>query len=271
VEEFHGVMGITVKDLISGYELKINENEVFPVASSIKIPILIELFRKAKAGLVNLDEEFTIQEKNKTKGSGVLNELGNGTITLTMRDLATLMIIVSDNTATNILIDIVGMDDVNLMLGELGLKETKLQRKMQDYIAASKGRENISTPLEFMRLLEYLYDRKGLDTWVCEQTLSVLKKSKDTAITRGIPMRVEVANKPGGMLGVSCDVGIVYQPHRPYIIVIMTKEIPLSDPKKLFAMEQMVNISKIVYEYFWYVSSANPYGMIVPKEELKKK
>lgn len=268
-EDFSGVMGISVKDLVSGDEFNINENEVFPVASSIKIPILMEFFRQAKSGILDLDSKITIKKEDKTKGSGVLKELGDDTVTLTLRDLATLMIIVSDNTATNMLIDKVGMDDVNHLIQELELVETKLQRKMQDYQAASREQENISTPYEFMRLMGCLFRKKGLDPWVCEQTLSVLKKHKITPISRGLPMGLEIANKPGGMMGVSCDIAIVFQPNRPYIIVIMTKNIPLSDTKKLLAGERMTEVSRIVYEYFRFESSANIYGMIVPETELK--
>ena len=268
-KDFGGVMGIAIKDLVSGDEFTINENEVFPVASSIKIPILMEFFRQAKSGILDLDRKMTIQEGNKTRGSGVLKELGDGTVTLTLRDLAILMIIVSDNTATNMLIDKVGMDDVNRLMQELGLVETKLQRKMQDYQAASRGQENISTPLEFMRLMECLFMQKGFDAWVCEQTLSVLKKLKITPISRGLPVGLEIANKPGGMMGVSCDIAVVFQPNRPYVIVIMTKQIPLIDTKKLLAGERMTDVSRMVYEYFRFESSANIYGMIVPETELK--
>jgi beta-lactamase class A len=268
-EDFGGVMGISIKDLVSGDEFNINEKEVFPIASSIKIPILMEFFRQAKSGILDLDSKMTIQEGNKTKGSGVLKELGDGTVTLTLRDLATLMIIVSDNTATNILIDKVGMDNVNRLIQELGLVETKLQRKMQDYQAASRGQENISTPFEFMRLMECLFMQKDFDAWVCEQTLSVLKKLKITPISRGLPVGIEIANKPGGMMGVSCDIAVVFQPNRPYVIVIMTKQIPLSDTKKFQAVERMTEVSRMVYEYFRFESSANVYGMIVPETELK--
>lgn len=266
--DFNGVMGISIKDLVSGDEFNINENEVFPVASSIKIPLLMEFFRQVKSGMLDLYSEITIQEGNKTKGSGVLNELGDGTVTMSLQDLATLMIIVSDNTATNMLIDKVGMDDVNLLMQNLGLMETKLQRKMQDYPAALNGQENISTPFEFMKLMECLFRKKGLDAWVCEQTLSVLKKPKITAISLGVPMGLEIANKPGGMIGVSCDAAIIFQPNRPYVIIILTKEISLSDTRKILAGKRITEVSSLVYEYFQFESSANVYGMIVPESEL---
>ena len=268
-EAFDGVLGVSTKDLVSGEEFHVNENIVFPVGSSIKIPILIELFRKAKAGVVDLNEVVTVQEEDKARGSGVLLELGNDTVSMTILDIATLMIIVSDNTATNMLINITKMADVNDMMSGLGLRETKLQRKMLDYEAASKGLENLSTPKEFMKMMEYLYKQENLDPWVCEETLNVLKKSEKGTIVRGLPLGIEIANKPGGIEGVSCDVGIVYQPNRPYVLVIMAKSIPQSDPKKLRATDQMTRVSGVVYEYFSSMSTATTYGRFIPAEELK--
>ncbi|NVM56045.1 MAG: serine hydrolase [Candidatus Helarchaeota archaeon] len=249
-DDFDGLMGISVRDLASGDEFHLNGDVVFPVASSIKIPILIELFNKAKAGSIDLDKKVTIRDGDKVKGSGVLKEMGDGTVTLTMRDLATLMIIVSDNTATNMLIDAVGMDDVNAMLRELGLEETRFHRKMQDHQAISEGRDNFSTPSEFARLMERLFGHEGIDQWVCDQTLLVLRKPKATPISRALPYEVEVADKDGDMPGVRCDVGVVYQPERPYVIAIMTKNVPPSDLKKLRTNEAITNVSKMTYEHF---------------------
>lgn len=250
VEDFDGVMGISVKDLASGDEFHLNEDVVFPVASSIKIPILVELFNKARAGSIDLDGKAIIRDGDKVKGSGVLKEMGDGTVTLTTRDLATLMIIVSDNTATNMLIDAVGMDDVNTMLNELGLEETRLQRKMQDHQAISEGRDNFSTPSEFARLMERLHRHEGIDPWVCEQSLSVLRKPKATPISRALPYEVEVADKGGDMPGVRCDIGVVYLPERPYVLSIMTKDVPPSDLKKLRTNEAITEVSKMTYEHF---------------------
>jgi beta-lactamase class A len=250
VEDFDGLIGVSVKDLTSGDEFHLNENVVFPVASSIKIPILIELFNKARVGKIDLDKEETIRDEDKVKGSGVLKEMGDGTVTLTTRDLATLMIIVSDNTATNMLIDAVGMIDVNTMLNELGLEETRLQRKMQDHQTISEGKDNFSTPSEFARLMERLHRHEGIDPWVCEQSLSVLRKPKATPISRALPYEVEVADKDGDMPGVRCDIGVVYLPKRPYVLSIMTKDVPPSDLKKLRTNEAITEVSKMTYEHF---------------------
>ena len=126
----NGIMGIAAKDLISGEEILLNENLIFPQASSIKIPILIELYKQAEAGKIGLNRKLALGEKAKVGGSGVLKELGDNSVEMGMRDYAVLMILVSDNTATNLIIDLVGMNNVNQSLKSWGLEKTELRRKM---------------------------------------------------------------------------------------------------------------------------------------------
>jgi len=247
-EEFDGVMGVSVKDLTTGDTLSVNGDEQFLAASSIKIPILIELHKKAKAGTLNLETEVTVKDDVKVGGTGVIKELGD--VTLTIRDLATLMITVSDNTATNILIDIAVMDDVNTTMEELGLNTTRLRRKMQDYEAIAQGKENHSTPNEFTRLMEILHTSEGLDPWIAEQTLNILRKPKTTAINRLLPYDVEIASKYGNMRNSYCDVALVYHPQSPYIITVMTKYIPTDDIRKQRTIDAISEVSKTAYDHF---------------------
>lgn len=251
---FDGVMGIAVKDLTAGDEIGVDWDERFLAASSIKIPILIELFRKAEAGAVDLGERVTVGDDVKVGGTGVLKEMGDGTATLALSDLASLMITVSDNTATNILIDVVGMEDVNGLLEGMGLRTTRLMRKMQDSEAIAMGRENYATPREFMRLMAALYASEGMDPWVSEQTLSVLKKPKTTAINRLLPYEVNVASKYGNMRDSYCDVGVVYHPERPYVISVMTKEIHEGDVRKQRTIDAISKVSRMVFDHFDSIS-----------------
>lgn len=246
--EFSGSMGVSVKDLSTENMITVKGNESFPAASAIKILILLEFFRKARTGTLDLDEFTTITDDIKVGGTGVLKELGE--VSITLRDLATLMITVSDNTATNILIDITDMNDINVTLERLGLQTTRLLRKMQDYDAIAQGKENCSTPNEFTRLMEILHKREGMDPWVAEQTLAVLKKPKTTAINRLLPREVEVASKYGDMSDSYCDIALVYLPKSPYIISVMTKHIPISDIRKQNAIDAISNVSKITYDFF---------------------
>jgi len=247
---FEGVMGIAVKDLTSSDEIGVDWDERFLAASSIKIPILIELFRKAKEGAVNLEERVTVGDDVKVGGTGVLKEFGDGTATLALSDLASLMITVSDNTATNILIDVVGMEDVNRLIEDIGLTTTRLLRKMQDSEASAKGRENYATPREFMELMGALHAGKGIDPWVSEQTLSVLMKPKTSAINRLLPYQVKAASKYGTMRDSYCDVGIVYTPDGPYVLSVMTKEIPDDDVRKQRTIDEISKVSRMVFDHF---------------------
>jgi beta-lactamase class A len=263
-DEFPGVMGIAVKDLSSGDELLVNADEIFPIASSIKVAILIEFFKKVEKGAIKPSELLTFRREQRVSGSGVLKELGEETVTMSLLDYATLMITVSDNSATNICIDLVGMEEINETLAQLGLKTTRLVRRMMDLDGLIAGRENISTPREMVQLMDALHGKRGLSPWVCERTLEMLKKPKEGilegVIRNAVPDNISVADKSGWVEGAACDVGIVYLPKRPYAAAIMAKHIPASDPKGLRALESMTLVTKLVHEHFTEIDSATPYG-----------
>lgn len=177
--EFDGVMGIAVKDLGTGETFFANADTVFPQASSIKIPILLELFRQARAGTLKLDERVDVKKAQMAAGSGVLLHFSDAGSALSLRDLAVLMIVLSDNTATNVLIDRVGMQNVNDNLRRLGLTQTRLQRIMLDVDSQRASRENLSTPREMVLLLEMLDAGKTLDPKSTQAALEILKYSKN--------------------------------------------------------------------------------------------
>jgi beta-lactamase class A len=258
-----GVIGVAVKNLVTGETFLINENLTFPQGSAIKIPILIEVMKQASEGKFKLTDKVKIEKKQQVGGSGVLKEFGDGLSELSIYDLAVLMITVSDNTATNILIDLVGMDNVNKTLEKLGLKNTKLQRKMIRPDASARGDENISTPMEAMKLMEMLYKNEIVSKDVSQNVLAILTKKKEGNLTKYLPADVKVANKPGGIEGVTCEWGIVFLPRHPYVIVVM------SNYNLKTAQESIAQISKIVYEHFWRISLSTKYGTRVPIELLK--
>ncbi|MCH8207339.1 MAG: serine hydrolase [Chloroflexi bacterium] len=221
VDEFPGVAGVCVAGLASPHRLKVRPNEVFPTASSIKIHILAQLMLRAERGEVDLGKRICVTPQMRAAGSGILADL-DGDVELTIGDLATLMIIVSDNTATNICIDLAGMEETNDLIRELGLRSTHLRRKMQDNAAVAEGRENVSTPEEMVAVLERLYNDRP-STKAARMCLDVLRKPKPGPLRKGIPPAVPLANKTGGVENVSCDAGIAYLPRRPYAIAVMTK------------------------------------------------
>jgi beta-lactamase class A len=215
-----GVVGYEVRDLTSGERFGHLERAVFPTASAIKLAIVYELFRQVDEGRVRLDDTLTLDRKKAVGGSGVLFELG--TPTLSIRDYATLMVTLSDNTATNVLIDLVGMDNVTARMSALGLGSTKLRRRMIDLAAARRGDENVSTPAELVRLLDVINKGEGLTPATRDAAIALLKKGKENRLRRGLPAGVETADKGGELEGVRVDSGIVFAKNRPYIICVMT-------------------------------------------------
>lgn len=254
-----GVLGVAVKDLKTGKTFFLNEREVFPQASSIKIAILLEVFKQAQEGKLSLDELLTVDEDRRVGGSGVLYLLGRPSLSLSVRDTAVLMVVLSDNTATNLLIDKVGMEAVNRRVGALGLRGTRLQRKMMDLTAAAEGRENISSPLEMMTLLEKIWKGEALGEPYRKGLLDILSIHKDSPIRAGVPEGIEVAEKPGGLEAVRCDSGIVMMPGRPYVICVMTtylKRDADGDPA-------IARVSRLVYDHFSRLERSSDYGRIV--------
>jgi beta-lactamase class A len=257
--EFDGVMGIAVKDLGTGETFFANADTVFPQASSIKIPILLELFRQAQAGTLKLDERVDLKKSMMAQGSGVLLRFGDGSA-ISLRDLAVLMIVLSDNSATNILIDRVGLQNVNENLRRLGLTQTRLQRIMLDIDAQRASRENLSTPREMVMLLEMLDGGKTLDPKNTQAALEILKYPKNTALRRSLPASVTLASKPGGISGVACESGIVYLPGKPYAISVMTTYDKDSDA----ADNAITEVSRRVYAYFERLARSNSLGARLP-------
>ncbi len=255
-----GALGLSVLDLTSGERFDVNENLVFPQASAIKIAILMEVYKQAHEGKFKLTDLRRIEKKDKTGGSGVLNELGDGSVQLSIYDLCVLMILVSDNTATNLLIDLVGMENINRTLDSLGLKKTRVQRRMMDSAASWRGDENVSTPNEAARIMEILFKGTFINRKACDEMLAILKKPKKGDIKSGLPEDVAVAFKPGGIPGVKTEWCIVYLKDRPYVVIVMENYGVEDD-----AAGAMKIISKTLHEYFSRLARATPHGTYVDK------
>jgi beta-lactamase class A len=254
-----GILGLALKDLKTGKTFLINEREVFPQASSIKIAILLEVFKQAEEGRLKLDEFIALEESGKVAGSGVLFYLGRPSLRLSVRDTAVLMIVLSDNTATNLLIAKVGMDAVNKRLDGLGLAKTRLQRKMMDLKAAAEGRENVSTPLEMLTLLEKVWKGDILKEPFRKDFLDILAIPKDSPLRSGVPEGIDVAEKPGELEGVRCDSGVVMLPGRPYILCVMTTYLKLDGDGN----PAIAGISRLAYEHFSRLERSSEIGRVV--------
>jgi beta-lactamase class A len=262
-----GVLGVAILDLTDGHKFLLRENEVFPQASSIKVAVLAELFHQSHqsaqgtANKAKLSDLYTVQSSDIVADSYIMEGLTPGVTRVTNRDLATMMVAVSDNSAANVLIDRVGMQNVNALMDTLGLSHTRLRRKMMDVKAAAEGRENISTPAEMMTLLAALYQGKVLDKTTTEDFFKVLSIHKESSIPRELPDWVRIANKPGELEGVRNDSGIVFADKRPYVICVMTTY--LRNERQ--GEDAIAKISGAVYRMFDRLGRASEYGRVVSR------
>jgi len=243
ISNFHYPIGIAFLDLNSNEKYQFNEREIFPTASAIKIEILIHLMKEHERGNLNLYEN--IQVKDRTGGSGLLQYFDQSDLRLSFYNLALLMIQQSDNAATNILIDKLGMENINKTIQQLGLKSTKLQRKMMDFEARKLGKENISSPEDKLKLLEIIYKQQFLSDSLNNEVLKILSIPKSTPLLNDIYEELTLASKGGELDDVRCEMGIFFCKDFNYILVVMTKDLPHSK----IGEDMIGKISKIVFDY----------------------
>lgn len=264
-QQLDGVLGVAILDLDSGQQLLVHPDEVFPQASSIKIAVLAELYHQTEQsahgmhGKATLTDRYVVRAADLVADSAILGGLTPGVTSLTNRDLATMMVAVSDNSATNVLIDRVGMDNVARLTQSLGLAHTQLRRKMMDLDAAAHGRENISTPREMMQLLEQLYRGKVIAPPLLDDFFAMLATAKDSFIPRDLPPELKIANKPGELEGVRNDSGIVFLKNRPYVICVMTTYLA----NERAGEEAITRISSLAYGVFDRFSRASDLGRVI--------
>jgi beta-lactamase class A len=261
-----GVMGVAILDLTDGRSLLHNADRVFPAASSIKIAILLELYRQDQEahagakGKAKLDDIYSFDPKDLVEDSRIMAGLSPGVTRVTNRDLAQFMVAVSDDAAANILIERVGKDNVNAMLRSLGLSKTVLRRKMMDIAAARRGDENVATPREMVRQLEAIFKGKAVDKETTAVLIKQLSTKKDSYVPRLLPDDVQVANKLGELEAVRNDSGIVYAQNRPFAISVMTAY----DRDEKAAERAIREVALEAYHYFEMRGKASEYGRILP-------
>ena len=232
---------LAAKNLTTGKIVELRGNEKVRTASTIKLPLLVEIYAEANEGKLKLDEELIMREADMVSGSGVLRELTAGT-RMKLRDIANLMIVVSDNTATNMLMERVTADAVNARMDKLGLPATRLMRKIrgdgtqlkaaQGWSKAGEIEENkkfgigSSTSLEMLRLLELLAEGKLPGS---KEMIAILKRQQyKDGLGRKLP-GLTIANKTGALDHLRSDVGIVYTKGGPIAIAITVEDIPAID------------------------------------------
>lgn len=233
-----------------------NEDLIFPQASAIKIPILAEVVQQSTKGKFKLTDEVKLDKDKYVGGSGVLNNL-QGSVTLTIRDICMLMLKYSDNTATNYLINLVGMENINKTMKELGLADIKLQRLMMDVKASQAGRENIASPKAAALLMHKLIQGKLINKEVSELVIELLEYTADIngRLKANLPSACKVLFKPGQIPGVSTEWAIFYIHDKPVVVVAM--ESMIDENVKHDSMEKA---GLLIYKYFDKQYSSSPYG-----------
>ena len=278
VSQVPGVVGVAARHLGTGHSIEHNADEAFFTASTFKVPILAEVYRQVDAGTLDLSQRIELTDTLRVPGSGVLRELDNG-VAPTFHDLAMLMIIVSDNLATDILYHTAGKDNINRTMADLGLTRTKLPMSCRDLLfslaglavseslddfwevsdrveqgyhglppdcdALNEEKSDVSSPADMVRLLEVVHNGELLSSGSRDGMLHILKRQKlRSIIPYYLPPDVIVAHKTGGVYSVRCDVGIVWGKSGPYAVAIMAKRITDGtdlDPK-------LARISRLIYD-----------------------
>ncbi len=253
-----GVAGVAFHDLGTGDTAYVNADDSFHAASTMKVPVMIELFRRIDAGALALDQGILLvnQFGSIVDGSSYSLDAGDDSDSsayaevgkrVPVRELIDRMITRSSNLATNALIELVGADHANATAHELGAKNIRVLRGVEDNKAFHAGLNNTTTARDLAVLLEAIEGGRAASRASCDAMRDILLRQEFSAeIPAGLPPGTKVAHKTGWITGVLHDAAIVYPPNRkPYVLVVLTREIP--DEK--VARQLIVDISRLVYEH----------------------
>lgn len=233
-----------VKDLRSGEVCTFNENEVVPSASLIKMFILIKTFDLIREGILSLTDEIEVKAGDIVAFS-VLEFLAPRKYML--EELLRLMIVYSDNTATNVLMDKLGIDQINEGIKKLGYRDSKLCRKMMDFKAAEEGRQNYTSVKEMFDLMDRLYSSTLLGSPYDEQMLEIMKGQADeTMMRQELPDEIPIARKSGELDALDHDIAIVYTEKGDYIYIFFVWDARDNNQ----ARDILSKTSRMVFDYF---------------------
>ena len=232
------VSGVNGSDLECAVDAEVPRTS----ASMIKLAILATLFDAADSRTLSLDETVTTTSADMVGGTGSIQSMGAGS-TFTLEELAGYMISDSDNTATNLLIDRLGMDAVNTEADKIGLDQTVLERKMMDEDAMAAGQENYTSAEDVATVLRLVAEGRLINQQYSDMAKGYLLAQSDVdGLLDGVPEGVDVAHKTGTLTNVEHDGGIVYA-DEPYVIVVMTEGVPNDEATTLIG-----DVSAAVYE-----------------------
>ncbi|MEO8473644.1 MAG: serine hydrolase [Chryseolinea sp.] len=253
-----GTFAVAFEDLSNGEQFLINEHDNFHAASTMKTPVMIEVYKQASEKKFSLDDSITIKNEFKSIVDGspyTLESTDDSEFDLytrigkksTIYDLMYDMIIVSSNLATNIIIDLVDANNVMATMKELGANDIKVLRGVEDNKAFDIGMNNTTTAYDLMLLFSKLSKGEVVNKDASSAMIKILLEQKfDDIIPAKLPGDVKVAHKTGFIKGVHHDSGIIMLPDgRRYILVLLSKD--LTDD--VTGLNAMANVSKLIYDY----------------------
>ncbi|MDO8805748.1 MAG: serine hydrolase [Elusimicrobiota bacterium] len=243
---YSGRVGIYIKDLETGKTWDYNADRLFPSASLIKVPIMAAVFEQIKQGTITLDTQIKLTRHERVGGSGSLKWVRDGT-SLSVMEIIYKMITESDNTATKMLMDYVGMAYLEGAFKNLGLEHTNITAEGMSLSSARVSRENYTTAREMASLLERIYSGALVNRESSEFMLDVLKHTKSRSrLRKGLPLGWEIGHKTGLLRRACHDVGIVFSPRGDYVIAVLTSEAPNYTAAKNFISK----VAKMTYQYY---------------------
>lgn len=250
-------VAVAYYDLASGKEFLINPDVSFHAASTMKVPVMMEIYRQAAAGKISLDQRIPIKNDfssivdgspysltaDSDSEASLYNRVGQ---TETVRELIRLMITVSSNLATNLLIERVNPERVMDLMREIGANNIRVLRGVEDGKAFEKGLNNTTTARDLMIILRRIAERRAISAKASDEMIKVMLDQKfNEGIPAGLPAGVRVSHKTGSITKVNHDAAIVYPPNRkPYVLVVLERGI--EDEKR--AHKLIADISRVVYD-----------------------
>ena len=259
IDSIDGTVAIAFYNLSAPKDsLYINVDEKFHAASTMKVPVMIELFKQANEGKINLNDSIILKNEFKSIVDGSLysmdiNEDSDDIIyqqidtKVALKDLMYSMITISSNLATNVLIELVDAKKVTASMRDLGAEKIEVLRGVEDLKAYEKGLSNSTTARDLMSIMKSIANYSAGNKKDCEAMIAILKDQQHKeVIPFYLPKKVKVAHKTGSITGVHHDAGIVYLPDgRAYVLVLLSKN--LKDFDK--GTDQLARISKTLYDY----------------------
>jgi len=274
IADADGKVGVAVRHLESGQALGVNADTLFPMASTFKLPVLIELFFQVKEGRLSLDDEINVQPSDQHMGSGLIAGLKAPGIKLSTLNTAQLMMMISDNSAADILLGRVGPANVNARLRSLGISGISVNRSCQKLIADTlalssqaktpeesraaivkfgENPEDEATPAAMNALLEKVHGKEIIDPASCDLLLQIMLKCEtgEKRILGDLPPGTPVAHKTGTIAGTVDDCGIIYLPDGAghVALTVLTKDFSgdTAEVEKIIA-----EIARFVYDAFYF-------------------